>query len=161
MAATTSFHHHRHHNLRRRQNLFDLPFLRQPNSLQLKAQNMNWVLKTSLNEGRQSQGQDLKLNGLVDFLYNDLQHIFDERGIDPSIYDDRVRFRDPITKFDTIGGHLFNIWLLKFFFDPKFLLHSVSEVIFFLHYRTYLVLLLVSISFVSFCVRDSETGYIC
>ncbi|XP_020550922.1 uncharacterized protein LOC105166498 [Sesamum indicum] len=46
---------------------------------------------------------------LVDFLYEDLPHLFDDQGIDRTAYGDRVKFRDPITKHDSISGYLFNI----------------------------------------------------
>ncbi|XP_008785444.1 uncharacterized protein LOC103704070 [Phoenix dactylifera] len=65
--------------------------------------------------------------GLVKFLYEDLPHLFDEKGIDRSMYDERVRFRDPITKHDTIDGYLFNIHLLKLLFRPDFQLHHVRQ----------------------------------
>ncbi|XP_020588147.1 uncharacterized protein LOC110029974 [Phalaenopsis equestris] len=67
------------------------------------------------------------LNDLIDFLYDDLPHLFDEQGIDPSMYDSRVRFRDPITKHDTIDGYLLNIRLLKLLFSPDFQLHRVWQ----------------------------------
>lgn len=67
------------------------------------------------------------LNSLIDFLYNDLPHLFDEQGIDRSMYDAVVQFRDPITKHDTIDGYLFNIRLLKLLFSPDFQLHRVWE----------------------------------
>ena len=57
---------------------------------------------------------------LVDFLYEDLPHLFDDQGIDRTAYDERVKFRDPITKHDTISGYLFNIDLLKKLFSPDF-----------------------------------------
>ncbi|XP_020249279.1 uncharacterized protein LOC109826660 isoform X2 [Asparagus officinalis] len=127
MAVTTSSLHF-HHHLLRRQTPLCLPSLRKPTCLLLtKDRNKNRALKSSLAEQCQSQGQDLKLKGLVDFLYDDLPHLFDDQGIDPSMYDDRVNFRDPITKHDTIGGYLFNIRLLKGLFDPKFELHSVRQ----------------------------------
>ncbi|KAL5975666.1 hypothetical protein ACLOJK_019992 [Asimina triloba] len=64
---------------------------------------------------------------LVDFLYQDLPHLFDDQGIDRTMYDDRVKFRDPITKHDTIDGYLFNIKLLKGLFQPDFQLHHVKQ----------------------------------
>ncbi|KAK4381424.1 hypothetical protein Sango_2969900 [Sesamum angolense] len=64
---------------------------------------------------------------LVDFLYEDLPHLFDDQGIDPTAYDDRVKFRDPITKHDSIGGYLFNIGMLRTLFRPDFLLHWVKQ----------------------------------
>lgn len=64
---------------------------------------------------------------LVEFLYDDLPHLFDAQGIDPGAYDERVQFRDPITRHDGIAGYLFNISLLKELFRPDFYLHSVRQ----------------------------------
>ncbi|KAF8648145.1 hypothetical protein HU200_064998 [Digitaria exilis] len=64
---------------------------------------------------------------LCEFLRADLPHLFDDVGIDRSAYDDSVRFRDPITRHDTIDGYLFNIRLLKLLFRPHFYLHSVKQ----------------------------------
>ncbi|KAL6602940.1 hypothetical protein ACP70R_043301 [Stipagrostis hirtigluma subsp. patula] len=64
---------------------------------------------------------------LVEFLRADLPHLFDDVGIDRAAYDDRVRFRDPITRHDTIDGYLFNIRLLKLLFRPDFYLHAVKQ----------------------------------
>ncbi|CAL9123393.1 unnamed protein product, partial [Musa acuminata var. zebrina] len=76
-------------------------------------------------ESVEKVGTDLK--DLVEFLYADLPHLFDEQGIDRTMYDDRVRFRDPITRHDTIDGYLFNIRLLKLLFRPDFYLHHVRQ----------------------------------
>ncbi|URE43299.1 vacuolar ATP synthase [Musa troglodytarum] len=76
-------------------------------------------------ESVEKVGADLK--DLVEFLYADLPHLFDEQGIDRTMYDDRVRFRDPITGHDTIDGYLFNIRLLKLLFRPDFYLHHVRQ----------------------------------
>ncbi|PKA63445.1 Heme-binding-like protein [Apostasia shenzhenica] len=72
-------------------------------------------------------GSTCKLQELLNFLYDDLPHLFDEQGIDPSMYDDRVLFCDPITRHDTIDGYLFNIRLLKLLFSPDFQLHRVWQ----------------------------------
>ena len=40
----------------------------------------------------------------MDFLKSDMKHLFDEQGVDKSQYDDKVDFRDPITKYGSIGG---------------------------------------------------------
>lgn len=77
---------------------------------------------------RSSQKTAVGVEELVDFLYQDLPHLFDEQGIDRSMYDERVTFRDPITKHDSIGGYLFNIALLKLLFRPDFQLHHVKQV---------------------------------
>ena len=36
----------------------------------------------------------------------DLQHLFDDQGIDKSQYNDRVEFRDPITSYNDVSGDL-------------------------------------------------------
>ncbi|KAM3216186.1 hypothetical protein T459_24151 [Capsicum annuum] len=64
---------------------------------------------------------------LVEFLYEDLPHLFDDQGIDCMAYDDYVKFRDPITKHDTIDGYLFNIAMLKQLFRPDFQLYWVKQ----------------------------------
>uniref|UniRef100_A0A1D1XUV7 Heme-binding-like protein At3g10130, chloroplastic n=1 Tax=Anthurium amnicola TaxID=1678845 RepID=A0A1D1XUV7_9ARAE len=70
---------------------------------------------------------EVDVEGLVQFLYDDLPHLFDDQGIDRAMYDDRVRFRDPITRHDTIDGYLFNIRLLRLLFRPDFQLHHVRQ----------------------------------
>ena len=40
------------------------------------------------------------------FLKEDLQHLFDDQGIDKSQYNDRVEFRDPITSYNDVSGDL-------------------------------------------------------
>ncbi|KAJ3686618.1 hypothetical protein LUZ61_015782 [Rhynchospora tenuis] len=84
------------------------------------------VLRKSLAQ-QQSPTESVDVKQLVDFLYDDLPHLFDEQGIDRSMYDERVQFRDPITKHDTIDGYLFNIKMLKVLFQPDFHLHSVRQ----------------------------------
>uniref|UniRef100_A0A6V7QPQ9 Heme-binding-like protein At3g10130, chloroplastic n=1 Tax=Ananas comosus var. bracteatus TaxID=296719 RepID=A0A6V7QPQ9_ANACO len=94
----------------------------------------NSALRSSLVE-RQSPAKggaaeveaEVDLQELVEFLRGDLPHLFDERGIDRTRYDRRVRFRDPITKHETVEGYLFNIWLLKLLFSPDFYLHHVKQ----------------------------------
>ncbi|KAL3650755.1 hypothetical protein CASFOL_007158 [Castilleja foliolosa] len=64
---------------------------------------------------------------LVDFLYEDLPHLFDDQGIDRTAYDELVKFRDPITKHDSINGYLFNISMLKKLFRPDFQLYWAKQ----------------------------------
>ncbi|KAF6167266.1 hypothetical protein GIB67_043127 [Kingdonia uniflora] len=84
----------------------------------------NLTLKLSLVE---QNAVKTDLNGVVEFLYEDLPHLFDDQGIDRTMYDERVKYRDPITKHDTISGYLFNIQLLRRAFSPNFLLHRVKQ----------------------------------
>ncbi|KAF8406988.1 hypothetical protein HHK36_006109 [Tetracentron sinense] len=87
---------------------------------------IKWAVRLSLVE-QNTPKSGIDENGLVDFLYEDLPHLFDDQGIDRTMYDERVRFRDPITKHDTISGYLFNIHLLKRLFSPDFQLHWVKQ----------------------------------
>lgn len=57
----------------------------------------------------------------------DLSHLFDDRGIDKSLYASDVSFEDPLTKYDNIDGYLFNISMLKRVFDPTYTMHSIEQ----------------------------------
>ena len=39
-----------------------------------------------------------------------------------------MKFEDPITRYDSIDGYLFNIQMLRYLFTPEFILHSIKEV---------------------------------
>ncbi|XP_026661104.1 uncharacterized protein LOC103708809 [Phoenix dactylifera] len=66
--------------------------------------------------------------GLVELqLEEDLPHLFDEQEIDRSMYGERLWFRDPIAKHDTIDGYLFNIRLLELLFRRDFYVHHVRQ----------------------------------
>ncbi|KAK7281660.1 hypothetical protein RIF29_09847 [Crotalaria pallida] len=84
---------------------------------------LKWSIKLSLVEQGPPKSSTLDVQQLVGFLYEDLPHLFDEQGIDKTAYDERVFFRDPITKHDSLSGYLFNIALLKTLFKPLFQLH--------------------------------------
>ncbi|KDP32346.1 hypothetical protein JCGZ_13271 [Jatropha curcas] len=87
-----------------------------------------WALRLSLVEqSPQAESTAVNVEQLVDLLYDDLPHLFDDQGIDQTAYDDHVKFRDPITKHDSISGYLFNISLLKVIFRPQFFLHWVKQ----------------------------------
>ncbi|KAL1531303.1 hypothetical protein AAHA92_33994 [Salvia divinorum] len=88
-----------------------------------RVKSMKWAVRVA----KQQLPPKSEVQRLVDFLYEDLPHLFDEQGIDPTVYDHRVKFRDPITKHDTISGYLFNIAMLKKLFTPHFQLHSVKQ----------------------------------
>lgn len=40
----------------------------------------------------------------MEFLREDLTHLFDDQGIDQSAYDNKVNFEDPITRYSTVKG---------------------------------------------------------
>lgn len=92
-------------------------------------QKLKWAIALSLVD-QNPRKSTVDVEGLVGFLYKDLPHLFDDQGIDQTAYDEFVKFRDPITKHDTISGYLFNIALLKMLFRPEFQLHWVKQVCF-------------------------------
>ena len=97
-------------------------------SLAVRTQtHLKWALRLSIVDQSQPTST-IDMKQLVNFLYDDLPHLFDDQGIDRTAYDDQVKFRDPITKHDSIGGYLFNIGLLKNLFRPHFQLHWVKQV---------------------------------
>lgn len=71
--------------------------------------------------------QDKLCEDMAAFLRQDLLHLFDDQGIDASKYDDAVNFEDPITKYDSVQGYLFNIAMLRRVFSPTFILHDVRR----------------------------------
>lgn len=86
-----------------------------------------WSIQLSLVDQSPPKSK-VDVQQLVGFLYDDLPHLFDDQGIDQTAYDERVIFRDPITKHDSLSGYLFNIALLKNLFTPQFQLHWVKQV---------------------------------
>ncbi|GAB4832915.1 hypothetical protein Ancab_006934 [Ancistrocladus abbreviatus] len=89
-------------------------------------QNSKWAIRLSLVE-QSPPKSTVDMKQLVRFLYEDLPHLFDGQRIDRTAYDERVKFRDPITKHDTISGYLFNIALLRKLFNPDSQLHWVKQ----------------------------------
>lgn len=67
------------------------------------------------------------LDELSAILSEDLSHLFDDKGVDPNLYAKSVEFNDPITKYDSIQGYLFNIKFLKLFFRPEFYLLDMRK----------------------------------
>ncbi|XP_023739122.1 uncharacterized protein LOC111887200 [Lactuca sativa] len=84
-------------------------------------------IRLSLVEQIPPKSSKVDVEQLVDFLYEDLPHLFDDQGIDRTAYDEQVKFRDPITKHDSISGYLFNISMLKLVFSPDFQLHWAKQ----------------------------------
>eukprot|EP00667_Euglena_gracilis_P009237 EG_transcript_9377 len=79
-----------------------------------------------------SQKDDLRpssevMQNLVEFLKEDLSHLFDEQGIDASKYDKNVKFQDPVTQYSDLDGYLRNIQFLRLAFQPTFKLHSCVQ----------------------------------
>ncbi|KAM0974551.1 hypothetical protein ACFX13_017994 [Malus domestica] len=105
-----------------------LPPCPRPKSLKHKhlTQKSRWAVRLSLVD-QSPPKSTFDVEQLIGFLYEDLVHLFDDRGIDRTAYDERVKFRDPITKHDTITGYLLNIAFLKIVFTPRFQLHWVKQ----------------------------------
>ncbi|OIT22782.1 PREDICTED: uncharacterized protein LOC109217134 isoform X1 [Nicotiana attenuata] len=107
-------------------------FLTPPKNIKTKTlkydRKIKWLIKFSLVDKQSpTKKPTVDMNQLVEFLYEDLPHLFDDQGIDRKAYDDYVKFRDPITKHDSIDGYLFNIAMLKQLFKPDFQLHWAKQ----------------------------------
>ena len=77
-------------------------------------------------EWEEEKGErDFDLAPLIQFLREDLTHLFDDQGIDQSRYTPNVDFEDPITKHSNLGGYLANIAFLKTVFAPTFTLLDI------------------------------------
>jgi hypothetical protein len=64
---------------------------------------------------------------LCSFLEADLQHLFDDTGIDVSRYEASMQFEDPLTLHTSLEGYLFNIQFLRRVFNPTFVLHGIKR----------------------------------
>ena len=63
----------------------------------------------------------------IAFLEADLPHLFDGVGIDAAAYAPAVAFTDPITRYSSLAGYLFNIAALKRVFSPSFTLLGARQ----------------------------------
>eukprot|EP00899_Mesostigma_viride_P004895 jgi/Mesvir1/14406/Mv09793-RA.1 len=88
-------------------------------SSQVRPASKEWVRETPPSAGLMKE--------MADFLREDLPHLFDEQGIDSSRYEEKMLFEDPITKYESLSGYLFNIQMLRQLFHPVFELHGVSQ----------------------------------
>ncbi|TMW96756.1 hypothetical protein EJD97_006846 [Solanum chilense] len=93
----------------------------------LKSQKKFKIYQSLVDKQSPIKNPTVDMNKLVEFLYEDLPHLFDDQGINRMAYDDYVKFRDPITKHDSIDGYLFNISMLKQLFRPNFQLHWAKQ----------------------------------
>eukprot|EP01018_Ginkgo_biloba_P016487 Gb_04672 [translate_table: standard] len=99
---------------------------------ELGRSNLRWSegnlnARASVAPAQMEKGKNEVMKELMGFLERDLPHLFDEQGIDKRMYDENVEFRDPITKYDSLNGYLFNIQLLRQLFRPVFELHNVKQ----------------------------------
>eukprot|EP00208_Stichococcus_sp_RCC1054_P000489 CAMPEP_0206140442 /NCGR_PEP_ID=MMETSP1473-20131121/9492_1 /ASSEMBLY_ACC=CAM_ASM_001109 /TAXON_ID=1461547 /ORGANISM="Stichococcus sp, Strain RCC1054" /LENGTH=369 /DNA_ID=CAMNT_0053534595 /DNA_START=232 /DNA_END=1341 /DNA_ORIENTATION=+ len=100
---------------------------RRPDSRSLGACRASSSTASEALEVAQPLQPDAFMQERMDFLREDLKHLFDEQGIDKSAYEDRVKFRDPLTKYDTVWGYTFNIQFLRRIFGPDFILHDLRQ----------------------------------
>jgi hypothetical protein len=63
----------------------------------------------------------------IAWLEADLPHLFDETGIAQAGYAPAVSFTDPITRYASLSGYLFNIGALKRVFQPTFTLLGARQ----------------------------------
>eukprot|EP00873_Tetraselmis_striata_P018133 jgi/Tetstr1/438397/TSEL_026963.t1 len=78
-------------------------------------------------ESKIVKSDDPAVQEMMELLEEDLPHLFDDQGIDESMYGDVVDFQDPITKYDSLQGYLFNIKMLRSVFNPEFILHGMWQ----------------------------------
>lgn len=90
-------------------------------------ENEQKLLGSKVNEGGEVGCSPSLMQQLIGFLEDDLPHLFDERGITKEQYERNVDFRDPITRYSSVEGYLFNIQMLRYLFSPNFELHSVKQ----------------------------------
>lgn len=84
------------------------------------------VSAVASSEATSTQNVEL-VASLIEFLKEDLQHLFDDQGIDQSKYEQNVVFEDPITKHSSLNGYLLNIEFLRRIFDPSFNLVDIRQ----------------------------------
>eukprot|EP00238_Polyblepharides_amylifera_P011009 CAMPEP_0196594834 /NCGR_PEP_ID=MMETSP1081-20130531/79407_1 /TAXON_ID=36882 /ORGANISM="Pyramimonas amylifera, Strain CCMP720" /LENGTH=377 /DNA_ID=CAMNT_0041919205 /DNA_START=206 /DNA_END=1339 /DNA_ORIENTATION=- len=104
---------------------YESPFSRK--LVSSKKQNIYSHLVRSVSRQANTIENEGQMKELAEFLKEDLQHLFDDQGIDVSKYDEKVTFEDPLTRYDSIQGYLFNIQFLRRIFEPDFVLHSVKQ----------------------------------
>ncbi|CAI5478447.1 unnamed protein product [Closterium sp. Yama58-4] len=64
---------------------------------------------------------------LIAFLQQELPKLFVEGGMSSARFADKVEFEDPITRYDTLAGYLFNIQMLRYLFHPVFILQDTYQ----------------------------------
>ncbi|XP_071689298.1 uncharacterized protein [Rutidosis leptorrhynchoides] len=90
----------------------------------------NLVVKHSLKSSKVEQSfkkSEVDVQRLVDFLHEDLPHVFDDRGLDWTAYEKDIKFQDPVTKHDNINGYLFYISMLKLLFSSILHIHWIKQ----------------------------------
>jgi len=73
------------------------------------------------------ESDDPAVQEMIEFLKDDLNNLFNDKGIDQSRYGEVVDFEDPITKYNSLDGYLFNIKMLRYVFNPEFILHGIWQ----------------------------------
>lgn len=88
---------------------------------------MSTMTRRSTRDAQTAGTKTIDMQDKIKFLRDDLTHLFDDQGIDQSAYDDKVKFEDPITKYSSVQGYVFNIKLLRRVFAPTFQLHDIKQ----------------------------------
>lgn len=68
-----------------------------------------------------------KIEELKEYLKRDLPKLFDKGEIDRAYFEEKMNFEDPITKYDSLSGYLFNIQMLRILFRPIFELQKTYQ----------------------------------
>nr|DAD44825.1 TPA_asm: hypothetical protein HUJ06_003055 [Nelumbo nucifera] len=90
---------------------------------------VKWAVRLSSAEPSLQPNSTVEGNSLLDFVKEDFLHIFDDQELAQMVYDECIRYRDPVTKHDNLDGFLFNLALLKTLFRSEFQLHDMKQVL--------------------------------
>ncbi|GFR45973.1 hypothetical protein Agub_g7445 [Astrephomene gubernaculifera] len=74
----------------------------------------------------ETQRRAFVMQDTCSFLASDLKLLFEKGEITESRYASNIAFEDPISKYDSRDGYVFNIRLLRTLFDIAFDLHSIA-----------------------------------
>ncbi|CAI5491530.1 unnamed protein product [Closterium sp. Naga37s-1] len=83
--------------------------------------------KTDVAEVAEGAVPPAVIDDLIAFLQQELPKLFVEGGMSSARFADKVEFEDPITRYDTLAGYLFNIQMLRYLFHPVFILQDTYQ----------------------------------
>ena len=61
------------------------------------------------------------------FIVEDLEHLFDDVGVNKANFEQDVVFADPLNRFENIDAYLLNIAFLRRVFRPDFTRHAIKQ----------------------------------
>ncbi|CAI5466122.1 unnamed protein product [Closterium sp. Yama58-4] len=85
------------------------------------------IPKTDVAEVAEAAVPPAVIADLIAFLQQELPKLFVEGGMSSARFADKVEFEDPITRYDTLAGYLFNIQMLRYLFHPVFILQDTYQ----------------------------------